>query len=94
MVVETPSPRTIADGLAIRRPLMSNVQAIRALVDTVMTVSEHEMVDAIAWLREREDLIAEPATAASVAALQKDQDRLGTRIALITGRNIAPELSR
>ena len=92
-VVETPTAHTIADGLAVRRPLMPNVQAIRALVDTVMTVSEQEMRDAIVWLREREGLIAEPAAAASVAALQKDQTRSGTSVALVTGRNIAPDLA-
>lgn len=94
VVVETPAPTTIADGLAIRRPLLPNVQTIRELIDAVMTVSEQEMLDAIAWLREREGLTAEPAAAASVAALQKDQDRSGTSVALITGRNIAPELAR
>ena len=93
MVVETPAPHTIADGLAIRRPLMPNVQAIRKLIDAVMTVSEQEMLEAIVWLREREGLTAEPAAAASVAALQKDETRSGISVALVTGRNLAPELA-
>ena len=92
-VVETPTAHTIADGLAVRRPLMPNVEAIRALVDEVVTVSEQEMLDAIAWLRERDGLQTEPSAAASVAALQKDQVRAGTAVALVTGRNLAPGLS-
>lgn len=86
-VVETASAHTIADGLAIRRPLMPNVQAIRTLVDTVMMVSEQEMRDAIVWLREREGLVAEPSAAASVAALQNDPARSGTSVAIVTGQS-------
>jgi threonine dehydratase len=93
-VVATSTAHTIADGLAIRRPLMPNVEAIRALVDSVVMVSEQEMLDAIIWLREREGLQAEPAAAASVAALQKDHTRSGTSVALVTGRNLAPDLFR
>jgi threonine dehydratase len=67
-VVETATCDTIADGLAVRRPLAPNVAAIRELVDDVLAVSEEEMIGAIRWLREREQLIAEPAGAAATAA--------------------------
>lgn len=93
-VVETSTADTIADGLAIRRPLAPNVEAIRALVDTVVLVSEQEMLEAIVWLRDRDDLLAEPAAAASIAALRKDEARPGTSVALVTGRNLAPEVAR
>ena len=86
-VVETATAHTIADGLAIRRPLQPNVDAIRALVDTVTMVSEQEMLDAIVWLRDHDGLVAEPAAAASVAALRKDASLRGTSVALVTGRN-------
>lgn len=86
-VLETPTAHTIADGLAIRRPLMPNVEAIRTLVDRVMMVSEQEMLDAIVWLQEREGLLAEPSSAASVAAVQKDDARSGTTVALVTGQS-------
>jgi threonine dehydratase len=87
-VVETATAHTIADGLAIRRPLMPNVEAIRALVDRVVMVSEQEMLDAIAWLQQREGLPAEPSAAASVAALRRDSDRSGTSVAIVTGQSI------
>ena len=93
-VVETAAAHTIADGLAVRRPLAPNVEAIRTLVDTVVMVSEQEMLDAIVWLHEREGLVAEPAGAASVAALQKDQARAGTSVALVTGRNLSPDVAK
>ena len=67
-VVETAMCDTIADGLAIRRPLAPNVAAIRELVDAVVAVSEQEMIAAIDLLYAREQVIAEPAGAAATAA--------------------------
>ena len=46
-VVETATCDTIADGLAIRRPLAPNVAAIVELLDDVVMVSEEEMISAI-----------------------------------------------
>jgi [ribosomal protein S5]-alanine N-acetyltransferase len=91
-VVETESANTIADGLAVRRPLPANVAEIKRLVDEVYTASEDEMLAAIALLRDRERVVAEPAGAAATAALLKDQRRTGTIVVLVTGRNTAPEI--
>ena len=91
-VIETATCDTIADGLAIRRPLAPNVAAIRDLVDEVVAVSEQEMIDAIDWLHAREQVLAEPAGAAATAALLKASARAGTIVLLVTGANIAPEL--
>jgi threonine dehydratase len=96
-VIETETCDTIADGLAIRRPLAPNVAAIRELVDEVVAVSEDELLASIAWLDAREDVIAEPAGAAATAAFLKAEPGLSTNAAratvlLVTGRNIAPEL--
>ena len=107
-VVETATCATIADGLAIRRPLAPNVAAIRELVDEVVAVGEQEMLAAIAWLETREQVIAEPAGAAATAAFLKrarvdggggvgpvlsDPARI-VSVALVTGCNIAPGLQR
>ncbi len=89
-VVETPTADTMADGLAVRRPLAPNVSAIRELVDHVIEVTESALLDAVAWLEAREHIVAEPSGAASVAALIKDSGRSGTLVALVTGRNRAP----
>ena len=90
--VETDSANTIADGLAVRRPLAPNVAAIRELVDDVELVSEREMLDAIARLHAQEDVTAEPAGAAATAAWLKRRDPYRTCVVLVTGRNIAPDV--
>lgn len=90
-VIETETCDTIADGLAVRRPLAANVAAIGELVDEVVAVSEAEMLAAIAWLEAREQVIAEPAGAAATAAFIR-ADRDGTAVLLVTGGNIAPGL--
>ncbi len=91
-VVETDTCDTIADGLAIRRPLAPNVAAIRELVDEVVAVSEQEMIAAIGLLYNREQLVAEPAGAAATAALLKHPPAGRTSVVLVTGGNIAPDL--
>ena len=99
-VVETATCETIADGLAVRRPLAANVAAIRDLVDDVVAVSEAEMLAAIAWLDAREQVIAEPAGAASTAAFLKREGHAGrvlsdptrTTVLLVTGCNLSPAL--
>jgi len=93
-VVETATCDTIADGLAIRRPLAPNVAAIRQLVDDVVMVSEEEMIAAIDLLYAREQVIAEPAGAAATAALMKNPPTAQTSVALVTGSNIAPDVRR
>jgi threonine dehydratase len=91
-VVETATCDTIADGLAIRRPLAANVAAIRELVDEVIAVSEQEMIAAIDFLYTREQVLAEPAGAAATAALLKRPAAERTSVLLVTGANIAPHL--
>ena len=92
-VVETETALTIADGLAVRRPLMQNVTAIRALVDEVQAVTEAEMLAAIGHLRREEAITAEPAGAAAVAAYLKDGSASAVNVLLVTGANIAPAVA-
>ena len=91
-VVETAAANTIADGLAVRRPLASNVSAIRALVDDVERVSEREMLAAIARLYRQEQVTAEPAGAAATAAWLKRGGPERSVVLLVTGGNIAPDV--
>ena len=93
-VVETATCDTIADGLAIRRPLAPNVAAIVELVDDVVMVSEEDMIAAIERLYAQEQVIAEPAGAAAAAAVLKQRTDQGTIAALVTGGNITPELRK
>ncbi len=85
-VVTTDHCRTIADGLATRAPVASNVRAIRRLVHEMLLVTEQEISDAVIHLQ-RDGLHAEPSAAAAVAALlQTARSFEGrTAVVLLTG---------
>ena len=91
-VVETDTAATIADGLAVRRPLAGNVTEIRRLVDEVQSVTEDEMLAAIRHLRQHEQIIAEPSGAAATAAYLKDRSAAGVVVLLVTGGNVSPQV--
>jgi threonine dehydratase len=92
-VVTTATADTIADGLATTRPTEANVIAVRELVDEMVLVTEQAMRDAMHLLLTSDEVVAEPAAAASVAALlEATRAHGGPVVVLITGRNVAPEL--
>jgi len=94
-VMPTESCRTIADGLATRIPDAGNVEAIRALVDEVRLVNDDQMLSAIRHLLFEEHLVAEPAGAATTAAVLVPSGPLPTKIVLmVSGANIAPDILR
>ena len=94
-VVTTPTCDTVADGLATRTPEADNVRAIRELVADVQLVSDAQMLAAIWHLLLEEHLVAEPAGAATTAALLQSRPLPGRRIVLlVTGANIAPDALR
>lgn len=86
--IETDSCDTCADGLATRTPDAGNVAAIGQAVDDVTLVSEVRMLDAIRYLYQRENLLAEPAGAATTAA-SLDMSLAGRVVLLVTGGNIS-----
>lgn len=92
-VVGTETCDTIADGLATRTPESANVRDVRKLVDDVVLVSEEQMLEAIASLLMEEHILAEPAGAASTAAMLKARDGYGDfPVLLVSGRNIPQEV--
>jgi len=93
-VVVTHVADTIADGLAVRRPLPENVAAIRTLVDDMRLVTDEELRSAVGFLFAREQIVAEPAAAAPAAALLREPPGrvTGTIVLVVTGSNIAPDL--
>ncbi|HVN07232.1 MAG TPA: threonine/serine dehydratase [Bryobacteraceae bacterium] len=92
--VTTPDCDTIADGLATRIPEAENVRAIRELVDDLRLVSEERMLSAIRHLWLEDHVVAEPAGAASTAALLGHGGPLRGNIILIaSGANVAPEIT-
>jgi threonine dehydratase len=93
-VVETASADTLADGLAVRRPLADNVTAIRALVDDICLVSDDEMLTAAAFTWQRAQIMAEPSGVAGLAALMQRAAPDGDTVVVVTGSNIAPDIER
>jgi threonine dehydratase len=91
VVVTTKSCDTIADGLATRIPIQENVTAIRKLVDGVNLVTEAQLLSAVEHLYVNEQIVAEPAGAATTAAwLATSRHTPNARVVLlVTGSNIA-----
>jgi threonine dehydratase len=95
--VGTESCDTIADGLATRTPVQTNVESIRELVDNVVLVSEHELLLAVDTLLLEEHVLAEPAGAASTAALLKSGNVLTSAdevVLVVSGANISRAVLR
>jgi threonine dehydratase len=96
-IVGTETCDTIADGLATRTPDAANVRDIRELVDDVVLVTEDEMLCAIGMLLIEEHVLAEPAGAASTAALCKTRSNADYGehlVLLVSGANISREVLR
>ena len=94
-VVGTETCDTIADGLATRTPVAGNVREVKNLVDDVVLVSEEQMLRAIGTLLVEEHVLAEPAGAASTAALLNGDIECGDHAALVvSGANISREVLR
>jgi threonine dehydratase len=91
--VPTDSCDTCADGLATRTPEAKNVKAIEQIVDDVALVSESRMLDAIRYLYGQENVLAEPAGAATTAAWL-NQPITGRVVLLVSGGNISDEVRR
>jgi threonine dehydratase len=94
-VVGTETCDTIADGLATRTPEAANVRDVKNLVDDVVLVSEEQMLRAIETLLLEEHVLAEPAGAASTAALMKSSTGPSENVVLVvSGANISREVLR
>jgi len=90
-IVEVDSVKTVADGLAARKPLDLTFRIIKRYVDTVLLVSEEEIGEAVLALLHTAHILAEPSGAASLAALlfkyhPKPEEKLAV---IISGANIS-----
>ena len=82
-------PRTIADGLQATSPGRLTFEVNRERVDGIVTVSDEEIVAAMAFLFDRMKLVTEPSGAAGVAALLHGRVDAGGRIGVIvSGGNV------
>ncbi len=82
--------RTIADGIAVRRPGALTFPIVQREVEDVVTVDDEEIAAALVLLLERAKLVAEGAGAAPLAALLygKLPLRGKTVVAVVSGGNI------
>jgi threonine dehydratase len=63
------SARTIADGVAIKRPAELTLALVERYVDEVVCLSDDEIAQAMVYLLERSKLVVEGAGATAVAAI-------------------------
>jgi len=82
-------PNTIADGLRTQLGKVT-FEIIQEYVDSIITVTEEEIVDAMRLLWERMKLVVEPSGAVSLAGLLKMKDELSNKRVgvIISGGNI------
>ncbi len=82
---------TVADGLAAPFVGNHNLNHVRAFVDDVVTVDDRAIVEAMALILERTKLLAEPAGAASYAALLSSKVEMKggeTVLCVLSGGNV------
>ena len=84
---------TIAEGIAVKHPGELTSSLLGDLLESVVTVTDEEISEAIVLLTERTKLVVEGAGAAAVAALLADRVQgAGPTVAILSGGNIDPTL--
>jgi len=89
--VTLPKSASIADGLLSIRPGDLTFAHVQALVDDLITVTESEIEDAIKWLFDNANVVAEPSGAVTVAAVLRTRPVPAGTVAVISGGNVPPE---
>ncbi len=88
-LVALESAKTIADGIAVKRPGELTFPMCREYLDEIVTVDDDEIAQAILFLMEKGKMVAEGAGAAPVAAIMNRKfDVRGKVVAVISGGNI------
>ena len=84
---------TIAEGIAVKHPGELTTRLLGGLLESIVTVSDEEISQAIVLLTERTKLVVEGAGAAAVAALLAGRVHGdGPTVAVLSGGNIDPTL--
>jgi threonine dehydratase len=89
-LVYTDTVRTIADGIAIKRPGKLNWELIQKYVDEIVLVDEEEIAQSILVLLEKAKLVVEGAGAVGLAALlgAKAPQVKGPAVVVLSGGNL------
>ena len=90
--VKLASVSTIADGLAAPFAGVRNLAHVQAFVDEMVEVDDDEILDALRFLIARAKVVAEPAGAASTAALLSGRLQISPNarvVAVVSGGNVS-----
>jgi threonine dehydratase len=88
-VVTAAQAKTIADGIAVKKPSPRTLQYLRKYVDEMVTVSDDEIATTIVTLLERMKILVEGAGAAALAALiARKAAPKGVTAVVLSGGNI------
>jgi threonine dehydratase len=92
-VVDRRSANTIAEGIAVRRPVPEAVDDMIPIVDGMTLVTDESMIEAMRVIREKTGQLVEPSGAAGVAAILDDPGTYsGRRVAtILSGKNVTPD---
>jgi len=83
--------RTIADGLVATRPGDYTFPIMKERLETVLTVTEREIKEAVRHLFLEEKLVVEPSGAASVAAVMAGKVSAENSVCILSGGNMSFE---
>ena len=87
--------KTIADGIAVKRPGDSTLPLLKRWLDGVSTVTDDQVADAMGVLMADGKLVVEGAGAVGVAALLSGHESLaaeGTTAVILSGGNLDPSM--
>ncbi len=89
-----PEGKTIADGVAVRRPGQLGVEIVRQYIDDVWLVDESDIREAIKMLVKQVKIVPEPAGAVTLAGILTRRDQVaGQKVAaVVSGGNIDTDL--
>ncbi|HEY8805679.1 MAG TPA: threonine ammonia-lyase [Clostridium sp.] len=87
-IVNLETVRTIADGVAVKKPGNLTFEIIRNYVDEIVTVSDFDIMESFLLLLEKHKLIAEASGALSFAGLKKIQEKGKKVTCVLSGGNI------
>jgi threonine dehydratase len=90
-IEEHKASASIADSLAIDKIPSANLSLLN-YIDDVMRITEGEMLSAMKLIYRNHGLIVEAGSAITLAAALKTESNQGAKVALITGRNIDPDI--
>ena len=91
-ILSVEKTETIADGLRANQPGDLTFPLIQEYVDSVVTVSEQSILEAVAHLFQTERLVVEPSGAVGMAAVLGGLIPAQNTVLVLSGGNVDPEL--